>query len=369
MNLIERYSRHLALPGFTSEHQEAMGRARVAIVGCGGLGSPVAMYLAAAGVGELSLVDFDRVNISNIHRQVLFRESDIGLKKSDAAKNHIQQLNSNCKIRAFDLKLNSSNALDTLCEHDLILDCSDNFATRYLICDVSVKLGIPVVYAAIHQMEGQIAVFNLSKDVNYRDVYPEPPQAGSIGNCEEEGVLGTMAGVIATMQANESIKILSGFGEIADGRMIYFDGNSCRTHIFEIAPNPSNFCRRTNADAIQLIDYESYCGKLNTQLNYMNEITVNELKHLMDSQDNFQLIDVREPFEFNEMNLGALLIPMNRVPERIAEINRDKKVIVHCKSGARSASVIQYLQTQHGFNNLSNLKGGILAWEQQFGRP
>lgn len=369
MTSTERYSRHLALPGFTSSHQTRLGRSRVAIVGCGGLGAPVAMYLVAAGIGHIKIVDHDIVSLSNLQRQVLFVEDDIGKSKAQVAVGRLRNLNRECTLIAIEERLNAGNVMQYLANADVILDCSDNFPTRYLICDASVRLGIPVVYAAIHQMEGQVAVFNGRSDINYRDVYMKPPSSGAVLNCEEGGVLGPLAGIVGSMQASEALKLLADFGEISDGKMIHFDGISNRTSIFEIKQNPANSVRRNNADKIEFVDYEVFCGIEKTKLIYMNEITVNELKAMMDAQEDFQLIDVREPFEFEEVNLGALLIPMNRVPDRISEIERNKKVVVHCKAGARSASVIQYLESQHGYKNLANLKGGIMAWEQVYGKP
>ncbi|MFM9986748.1 MAG: ThiF family adenylyltransferase [Flavobacteriales bacterium] len=364
-----RYSRHLALPGFTLESQEKLQRSCVAIVGCGGLGTPVAIYLAAAGIGRLILIDHDNVSLSNLQRQVLFTENDIGQSKVERMTRRLLELNSSCEIVSQNVAISAINAVDLLKEADVILDCSDNFPTRYLLCDVSLKLGIPVVYGAIHQFEGQVAVFNARRDINYRDLYAQPPMPEVVENCETGGVFGTLAGIMGSMQANEALKLLSGLGEILDGKVCYFDAVSNRTHTFEVSENPHNLYRRKNAVQIELIDYELFCGTKKTELYNMNEISVQELKAMMDSQEDYQLIDVREPFEFNETNLGALLIPMNRIPERVNEVSKEKKVVVHCKAGTRSANVIHYLESQHGFTNLSNLRGGIMAWEQAFGKP
>jgi molybdopterin/thiamine biosynthesis adenylyltransferase/rhodanese-related sulfurtransferase len=369
MNTDHRYSRHLALPGFTQVHQQRLFDSEVAIVGCGGLGTPVALYLAAAGVGSIKLIDHDTVSLSNLQRQVIYTEADIGQSKVAVMAKRLLERNSACKVEVCKEAINSANAMGILKDADVILDCCDNFSTRYLLCDVSLKLKIPVVYGAIHQFEGQVAVFNAKRDINYRDMHILPPNPGSVENCELGGVLGTLAGIIGSMQASEALKLLTEIGEILDGKLCYFDAISNRTHLFEITPNPNNYHRKENADKIELIDYDLFCGTEKTKLNNMNEISVQELKSMMDSQDDFQLIDVREPFEFDEINLGALLIPMNRIPDRVIEISRDKKVVVHCKAGSRSANVIQYLETQHGYTNLSNLRGGIMAWQQAFGNP
>lgn len=366
----ERYSRHLALPGFDEAAQLKLKQAKVAVIGCGGLGCPVLQYLTAAGVGHFILVDHDVVSLSNLQRQVLFAESDIGRNKTEVVAERMQALNNAVQTETYTAKLTSANALRVLQFADIIADCTDNFPTRYLLNDVAVKLNVPLVQAAIYRFEGQVSVFNHKADINYRDVYPVPPSPDSIPDCATGGVLGTLAGIIGSIQANEIIKVITGIEEVLDGKIFHYDARTNESHVFQLKKNENNSVRSANRDAVQLIDYEQFCNSEQTTITtkMINEISVQELKTLMDNKEHFQFIDVRESSEFNEANLGAELIPMNTIPDHVNEIARDKKVIIHCKAGTRSGNVIAWLQAEHGYTNLLNLKGGIMAWHHAFGK-
>ncbi len=365
-----RYSRQLALPGFDATSQQKLEEAKVAVVGCGGLGCPVLLYLAAAGVGHFILVDQDVVQLSNLHRQILYNENDIGKNKTELAAQKLHQLNSHVQTETYTAKLTSANALRVLQFADIIVDCCDNFPTRYLLNDVAVKLAKPLVQAAIHRFEGQVSVFNSTSGINYRDAYPTPPNPDSILDCASGGVLGTIAGIIGTVQANEVLKQIIGMQETLDGKIFHFDARTNSSSIFQLKKNPNNTARTDNKENIELIDYEQFCSAEKTTITtqMINEINVQELKMMMENKEDFQLIDVREQDEFDDANLSATLIAMSTIPDHVNKIERDKKVVIHCKSGARSANVIAWLQTEHGFGNLFNLKGGIMAWHQEFGK-
>ncbi len=362
----ERYGRQLVLPNFDHAAQLKLFQAKVAVVGCGGLGSPVLQYLCGAGVGHFILVDHDVVNVSNLHRQVLFTEGDVGKNKTEVAVQRMLAMNSIVQTETYTAKITSSNAIRVLQFADVVVDCSDNFPTRYLLNDVAVKLNKPLVHGAIYRYEGQVGVFNYKSEINYRDLFPEPPAPELVPDCATGGVLGTIAGVIGSIQANEVIKLITGIGEVLDGKIFLFEGFQNSSSIFHLKKNESNSIRPTNAANIQLIDYEKFCKTLppNDRATMIKEITVEDLKMMLDQQDDFQLIDVREPFEFEEFNIGGQLIPMNEIPDNVNSIATDKKVVIHCKAGVRSANVIAWLQAEHGYTNLYNLKGGVLAWKQ-----
>lgn len=363
---LARYSRHLILPDVGMEGQLKLKQAKVLVVGAGGLGAPLLQYLCAAGVGQLGIVDDDVVEDSNLQRQVLFNVDDIGLSKAEIAKQRLLKLNPHVQIITYPVRLTSDNALDIINDYDIVADGTDNFPTRYLVNDACVLLNKVNSYASIFQFEGQVSVFNYGTDPNktkpnYRDIFPEPPPPGMVPSCAEGGVLGVLPGIVGSMQANEVIKVITGIGEPLSGKLLILDALTMDTRIitFDIPE------KRTSIE--RLIDYEDFCniGDSNTDNDNMKEITVTELKALRDSGEDHQLIDVREQHEFDIAQIEGILIPMGQINDHIDDISKDKKVIIHCRSGARSGQVVQHLEKDHGFDNLYNLKGGILAWSDQ----
>ena len=359
---LARYNRHIIIPEFGIEAQKKLKAAKVLVIGSGGLGSPLLLYLAAAGVGTLGIVDLDVVDDSNLQRQVLFGVQDIGTPKVEAAKIRLKQLNPHIKIKTYNTQFTSKNALEIIKDYDVVADGTDNFPTRYLVNDASVLAGIPNVYASIFQFEGQVSVFNYTdkngtKGPNYRDLYPTPPEPGLIPNCAEGGVLGVLPGIIGSLQANEVIKVITGVGEPLSGRFFVFDALTFETRTLKIT-------KRANSTEIkELIDYEQFCG-ISAIEKPVKEISTLELENWISNGEDFQIIDVRETSEYEQINIGAHLIPLGEVIARNHEIEREKKVVIHCRSGARSAKAIRQLE-EIGFDNLYNLKGGILAIEQE----
>jgi sulfur-carrier protein adenylyltransferase/sulfurtransferase len=359
-----RYARHITIPEFGLKGQQKLKDGRVLVIGSGGLGSPVLLYLAAAGVGHIGIVDFDTVDESNLQRQVLFNVNDLGQSKAETAKVRLEALNPHINIKVYETRFSRENALDLVRDYDVVADGTDNFPTRYLVNDACVLAGKVNVYASIFQFEGQVSVFNyLNEDgtrgPNYRDMFPEPPPPGLVPNCAEGGVLGVLPGIIGSMQASEVIKVLTGVGEPLAGRLFLFDAASFITRILKVQKNP-------DTRITELINYEQFCGitppKEQTPV---KEVTVQELNSLIIEGDDFQLIDVREPHEFAIANLGGELIPLDTVAAAANRISREKQVIVHCRSGVRSANAIRELESLFGFENLYNLKGGILAWSKE----
>jgi sulfur-carrier protein adenylyltransferase/sulfurtransferase len=364
---LARYNRHIIIPEFGMEAQQKLKAAKVLVIGSGGLGSPVLLYLAAAGVGTLGIVDFDVVDDSNLQRQVLFGIDEVGKPKVEAAKRRLESLNPYIKINLYNTHINSGNALDIIRDYDVVADGTDNFPTRYLVNDASVLLGKPNVYASIFQFEGQVSVFNYRNakgelGPNYRDLYPTPPPPGLVPSCAEGGVLGVLPGIIGSLQASEVIKVITGVGETLSGRFFIFDALNFETRTFKIKPNPANPLNGTNPTITGLIDYEQFCGMKAVEQSPMKEITVSELYDMQVKGEPFQLIDVREPHEYEIVNLEGELIPLATIAANADRISRDKKVIVQCKVGGRSAKAIQELEEKFGFTNLYNLKGGILAY-------
>jgi molybdopterin/thiamine biosynthesis adenylyltransferase/rhodanese-related sulfurtransferase len=361
-----RYDRHIIIPEFGLEAQKKLKAARVLVIGSGGLGSPVLLYLAAAGVGTIGIVDFDRVDDSNLQRQVLFGVNEVGLPKVEAARRRLTALNPHIKIDVYDLQLNSSNALDIIKGYDVVADGTDNFPTRYLVNDACVLLGKTNVYASIFQFEGQVSVFNYRDKngelgPNYRDLYPTPPPPGLVPSCAEGGVLGVLPGIIGSLQALEVIKVITGVGETMSGRFYIFDALNFESRTFRIKRSPSNPLNGDHPTIKQLIDYEQFCG-LKTLESELKEITPEELYDLQVRGEDFQLIDVREPHEYDIVNIGGELIPLATVLEQADRIGRQRKVVVHCKMGGRSAKAIRQLEEKFGFDNLYNLRGGILGY-------
>jgi molybdopterin/thiamine biosynthesis adenylyltransferase/rhodanese-related sulfurtransferase len=363
---LARYDRHIIIPDFGFDAQKKLKAAKVLVIGSGGLGSPALLYLAAAGVGTIGIVDFDVVDDSNLQRQVLFGVNEIGKPKAAAARRRIEALNPYIQVNIYDIQLTSKNALDIIKDYDIVADGTDNFPTRYLVNDATVLLNKPNVYASIFQFEGQVSVFNYRDDngrlgPNYRDLYPTPPPPGLVPSCAEGGVLGVLPGIIGSMQALEVIKIITGVGETLSGRFFIFDALNFETRTFNIKRDPANPLNGRNPTIKELIDYEQFCGVKAIE-KPIKEISANELYNWQVTGEPFQLIDVREPHEYNIVNIGGELIPLATVAANADQIERDKKVVVHCKMGGRSAKAIRELEEKFGFDNLYNLKGGILAY-------
>ncbi len=340
-----RYARQLVLPRFGDEGQERLKAGSVLIIGAGGLGSPAAMYLAAAGVGRLGLVDFDTVDETNLHRQILYGTPDIGQRKLDVAAARLHELNPHVTIERHDEALTTGNALELIGRYDVIVDGTDNFPTRYLVNDACVLAGKPNVYGSIHRFDGQVSVFNAAGGPCYRCLYPEPPPPQLVPSCAEGGVLGVLPGIVGTLQATEAIKLLTGIGEPLIGRLLLIDALSMSFREMKLRRNPD--CRVT-----ELTDYELFC-------NPAREITPEQLAARL---DRVTLIDVREPIEFAGGHLdGARLIPLGELPQRLGEIEAGKEIVVYCKMGGRSARAAEILR-EHGIRNVRSLAGGLDGW-------
>jgi molybdopterin/thiamine biosynthesis adenylyltransferase/rhodanese-related sulfurtransferase/molybdopterin converting factor small subunit len=364
---LARYNRHIIIPEFGMEAQQKLKAAKVLVIGSGGLGSPALLYLAAAGVGTIGIVDFDVVDDSNLQRQVLFGVDEIGKPKVEAAKRRLEALNPYIRLRIYNSHLNSQNALDILRDYDVIADGTDNFPTRYLVNDAAVLLGKPNVYASIFQFEGQVSVFNYrdrqgEPGPNYRDLYPTPPPPGLVPSCAEGGVLGVLPGIIGSLQALEVIKIITGVGETLSGRFYIFDALNFESRTFRIKRRADNPLNGQHPTITALIDYEQFCGMRAVEEKPLKEITARELYDWQVKGEKFQLIDVREPHEYEIVNIGAELIPLGTVADNADRFNREGKVVLHCKMGGRSAKAIRELEEKFGFTNLYNLKGGILSY-------
>ena len=364
---ILRYSRHLIMPEVGMEGQLKLKSAKVALIGTGGLGAPLGMYLAAAGIGRIGLVDFDVVDFTNLQRQVIHGTKDVGKKKLDSAAETMLDINPYVEIDRHEVALTSDNALQILKDYDIVVDGTDNFPTRYLVNDAAVLLGKTNVYASIFQFEGQVSVFNYRNaqgqlGPNYRDLYPTPPPPGLVPSCAEGGVLGVLPGIIGSLQALEVIKVITGVGEPLSGRFYIFDALNFESRTFTIRAREDNPINGKNPTITALIDYEQFCGMRAVEEKAMKEITVKELYDWQVKGEPFQLIDVREPHEYDIVNIGGTLFPLATVASHADEIDRDKKVVVHCKMGGRSAKAIHELEEKFGFTNLYNLKGGILAY-------
>jgi len=363
---LARYHRHIMLPQLGIEGQQKLKAAKVLVVGAGGLGSPVLLYLAAAGVGCIGIVEFDAVEDSNLHRQVLYGVEDVGMAKVAAAKRRLEALNPHIHIELHETPLNTSNALEIIATYDLVADGSDNFPTRYLVNDACVLLGKVNVYASVFQFEGQVSVFNYLdaeglRGPNYRDIFPAPPPAGVSPSCAESGVLGVLPGIIGSMQANEVIKVVTGIGEPLNGRFFIFDALSFEARTFKITRREDNPLNGKNPSITALIDYEAFCG-VKISETPLKTITAQDLRNWQLQREDFQLIDVREPEEYALANIGAELLPLATITQQIDHIRRDGKVVLHCQTGRRSAQAIRQLEAQFGFDNLYNLEGGLVAY-------
>jgi adenylyltransferase/sulfurtransferase len=367
---LARYNRHIIIPGFGEEGQKKLKAAKVLIIGSGGLGSPALLYLTAAGVGTIGIVDFDVVDDSNLQRQVIFDIREIGKPKVDAAKRRLEALNPHTRFILHNTHLNSGNALDIIKDYDVVADGTDNFPTRYLVNDATLILDKPNVYGSIFQFEGQVSVFNYVNDKgergpNYRDLYPTPPPPGLVPSCAEGGVLGVLPGIIGSLQALEVIKVITGIGEPLSGRFFSFDALNFESRTFNIKRRDDNPVNGKNPTIYELIDYEQFCGMRAVEEKPAKEITAKDLYDWQVKGKKFKLIDVREPSEYKIVQIGGTLIPLSSISEHADEIPNDMDVVFLCKSGIRSLKAIKELEEKFAFNNLYNLKGGILAYIDQ----
>lgn len=365
---IARYSRHLIMPEVALEGQKKLKAARVLTIGAGGLGSPLALYLAAAGVGTLGIVDFDVVDESNLQRQIIHGTSDVGRPKMESARDRIKDVNPNVNVEAYEDALTSENALEIFEDFDVIVDGTDNFPTRYLVNDACVLSGKPNVYGSIFRFEGQASVFYAEEGPCYRCLYPEPPPPGLVPSCAEGGVLGILPGAIGTIQATETVKLILGIGEPLIGRLLLYDALGMRFREMKLRKDPSCPVCGENPTVTELIDYQEFCGIPQAQAqeaaDEVPEITVKELKEKLDNGGGVSVLDVREPYEYEVANIGARLIPLDELPERLIELDKDEPLAVHCRTGARSARAVKLLQGA-GFQNVYNVKGGLTAWSEE----
>ncbi len=364
---VQRYSRHLIMPEVGVEGQRKLKAARVLCIGAGGLGAPASMYLAAAGVGTLGLVDFDVVDSSNLQRQIIYGTPDVGRPKLVAARERLTAMNAGVNVVLHETTLTSKNALDVLKDYDVILDGTDNFQTRYLVNDACVLLGKPNAYGSIFRFDGQASVFAVKGGPCYRCLYPEPPPPGLVPSCAEGGVLGVLPGVIGVIQATEAIKLILGTGQPLVGRLLLYDALQMRFRELKLRRDTECPICGDHPTIKALIDYDQFCGVVPAAHAQpagggVPELTVEELKAKMDRGDDFDLLDVREPNEFQICRIqGATLIPLGELARRTAELDPNRDLVVHCKMGGRSAKAVALLQ-ERGFKRARNLKGGILAW-------
>jgi len=364
---ILRYSRHLIMPEVGMEGQLKLKHAKVLCIGAGGLGSPLAVYLGAAGVGTLGIVDFDVVDFTNLQRQIIHGTSDVGRKKLDSASDTLHEINPNVEVRKFDTRLSSANALELFREFDIIADGTDNFPTRYLVNDACVLTGKPNVYGSIFRFEGQASVFATKEGPCYRCLYPEPPPPGLVPSCAEGGVLGILPGLVGLIQATETIKLILGSGEPLIGRLLLVDALAMRFRELKLRKNPDCPACGTHPTVTELIDYNQFCGirgEEEAAPTTKRDMTVEEFKQRLDKGDDLFVLDVREPHEYQICNLGGHLIPLNDLPKRVSELDSSREIVVHCKMGGRSAKAADFLR-QAGFGRVHNLAGGITAWAER----
>jgi len=363
---ILRYSRHLIIPEVGIEGQKKLKAAKVLLVGAGGLGAPLGLYLAAAGVGRIGLVDFDTVDFTNLQRQVIHSTKDVGRNKIDSAAEKMLAINPNVRIAKHNVALSSENALDILKDYDLVVDGTDNFPTRYLVNDACVLLNKPNVYGSIFRFEGQATVFAYKGGPCYRCLYPEPPPPGLVPSCAEGGVLGILPGTIGLIQATETVKLILGIGEPLVGRLLLYDALGMRFRELKLRKNPDCPVCGEHRTITKLIDYQQFCGIPAQEPKVTEgEIEVTEVKAMLDRGDSFVLLDVREPHEYQIASIpGAKLVPLGEVARRLDEFDKNADIVIHCKSGMRSAKACGILK-QAGFEHVRNMKGGILAWSDQ----
>ncbi|MDE3171194.1 MAG: molybdopterin-synthase adenylyltransferase MoeB [Acidobacteriota bacterium] len=360
-----RYSRHLIMPEVGMEGQLKLKQAKVMCIGAGGLGAPLGLYLAAAGVGRIGLIDFDAVDFTNLQRQVLFGTSDVGQPKISAAADRLRNLNPEIQIDTFEAHLTSENALDILKDYDIVVDGTDNFPTRYLVNDACVLLGKPNVYGSIFRFEGQVTVFGYPGGPCYRCLYPEPPPPGLVPSCAEGGVLGVLPGIVGTIQACETLKLIIGKGEPLIGRLLLFDALGMKFRELKLRKNPECPVCGEHRTITKLIDYAEFCGirgeEAPSTVTNIPEMTPTELKTRLDRGDDLFILDVREPHEYQICNLQGHLIPLGELSRRVHELDSSREIVAHCRSGKRSAEAVDFLR-KAGFRKVWNLKGGILAW-------
>jgi sulfur-carrier protein adenylyltransferase/sulfurtransferase len=363
---VARYSRHLIMPEVGMEGQKRLKAASILLIGAGGLGSPLGLYLAAAGIGRIGLVDFDVVDFSNLHRQVIHGTPDVGRPKLHSARDRLQAINPEVKLDLYETRLTSANALEMFKPYDIVIDGTDNFATRYLVNDACVLLKKPNVYGSIFRFDGQASVFAPPAGPCYRCLYPEPPPPGEVPSCAEGGVLGILPGLVGCIQATEAVKLILGKGSPLIGRLLLYDALQMSFQEFKVRRNPKCPMCGDKPTITQLIDYDQFCGLRGQEAPVTTspaaEITVEELKSRLDRGDKVFILDVRNPEEFEICRIpDSTLVPLPELSRRFEELPKDREMVVHCKSGMRSAKAIAFLK-QQGFGNLQNLKGGIMAW-------
>jgi len=365
---ILRYSRHLIMPEVGMDGQLKLKNAKVLCIGTGGLGAPLGLYLAAAGVGRIGIVDFDVVDNTNLQRQVLFANDDVGKPKVAAAAARLRGLNPDITIDVHETHLSSDNALEIFKDYDIIVDGTDNFPTRYLVNDACVLLGKPNVYGSIFRFDGQITIFGYPGGPCYRCLYPEPPPPGLVPSCAEGGVLGVLPGIVGTIQAAETLKLILGKGDPLVGRLLLFDAMGMKFRELKLRKNPECPVCGERPTVTELIDYVQFCGirgeEAPSTVTNIPEITPRELKTRLDRGDDLYILDVREPHEYQICNLGGHLIPLGELSRRAAELDSSKEIVAHCRSGKRSAEAVDFLR-KAGFKKIWNLKGGILAWSDE----
>ncbi|MBS1852147.1 MAG: molybdopterin-synthase adenylyltransferase MoeB [Acidobacteria bacterium] len=364
---ILRYSRHLIMPEVGMEGQQKIKAAKVLCIGAGGLGSPLAFYLGAAGVGTLGLVDFDVVDYTNLQRQIIHSTADVGRKKLDSAADKLTAINPFLNIKKYDTRLSSENALELFKDYDIIADGTDNFPTRYLVNDACVLTGKPNAYASIFRFEGQASVFATEEGPCYRCLYPEPPPPGLVPSCAEGGVLGILPGLLGVIQATEVLKLILGQGDPLIGRLLLVDALGMKFRELKLRKNPDCPACGKNRTITKLIDYNEFCGIRGEEKAVetgAGDIQVEELKRRLDAGEKLFILDVREPHEYQIANLGGYLIPLGDLPKRTGELDPNREIIAHCKMGGRSAKAVDILK-QAGFKNVRNLTGGITAWSEK----
>jgi molybdopterin/thiamine biosynthesis adenylyltransferase/rhodanese-related sulfurtransferase len=365
---ILRYSRHLIMPEVGMEGQLKLKNAKVLLIGTGGLGAPLGLYLTAAGVGKIGLVDFDVVDFTNLQRQVTFGSSDVGKPKTEAARARLSNLNPDVEIATYETKLTSENALELFKGYDIIVDGTDNFPTRYLVNDACLLLGKPNVYGSIFRFEGQVTVFGMPDGPCYRCLYPEPPPPGLVPSCAEGGVLGVLPGIIGSLQAMETIKLILGRGDSLVGRLLLFDALALKFRELKLRKNANCPMCSSNRTIHKLIDYNEFCGMRGEEEPevdlHVPEMTPRELKARLDKGDDLFILDVREPHEYQICNLKGHLIPLGELPRRVHELDSSHEIVAHCRSGKRSAEAVDFLR-KAGFRKIHNLRGGILSWSTE----
>jgi len=365
---ILRYSRHLIMPEVGMEGQLKLKKARVLLVGTGGLGAPLGLYLAAAGVGTIGVVDFDKIDFTNLQRQIMFSNTDVGRPKIQAAADRLGALNPDIRIERYETQLTSENALEIFRDYDIVVDGTDNFPTRYLVNDACVLLGKPNVYGSIFRFEGQASIFGYPDGPCYRCLYPEPPPPGLVPSCAEGGVLGVLPGIIGSIQAMETLKLIIGKGEPLVGRLLLFDALGMKFRELKLRKNPECPVCGTNPTVTKLIDYVEFCGIRGEEApapqTTVPEMTPRELKARLDRGDDLYILDVREPHEYQICNIGGNLIPLGDLSRRVNELDSAREIVAHCRSGKRSAEAAEFLRSA-GFRKIWNLKGGILAWSDE----